>query len=122
MGLEVRDLLLCRRPQSKPSSFASLTFSLFNQPRPKNLHAHALPLGTHGLGARCSLGPHPAAEIIHRIRVAGQDGADLDFNFFFLGPDGGRVVDVQHGVAVRCRGLARKLELERQRAGGLRRG
>lgn len=31
-------------------------------------------------------------------------------------------MDVQHGAAVRGRGLARELELERKRAGGVRRG
>lgn len=102
---------------------ASLPF-LSHQPRPKNLHTHTLPFGTYGLGARCSLGPDSAAEIIHCVRVAGQDGADLDIIFVaFFGPDSGeRIVDVQHGAAVRGCGLACELELERQRAGGVGRG
>lgn len=87
MGLEVGDLIV---PHHNPKLILSpLTFSFCHQPRPKNLHAHTLPLGTHGLGARCSLGSYPAAEIIHRIRVAGQNGADLDFVFIFFGPEGG---------------------------------
>ena len=71
------------------------------------------------------MGAHPAAEIIHCICVAGQDGADLDLVFVSFGLPGGGgelVVDVQHRATLRGRRLARELELERQRAGGGRRG
>ena len=61
------------------------------------------------------MGANLAIEIIHCVRIAGQDRARVD-----LGPSAPKRVE-EHNTGIRRRAVARQLEPKRQRAGGQRR-